>query len=83
MTVPCLTNIWFTSRRMSQPSMIIRSIARFFRMFSVSLTCSDFMPFNNFRSLILCPSMTNYYCEKVFLLSEDKTPHLYFHLLRF
>lgn len=38
--VPCLTKVWLVSRRISQPSMIIRSMARFFRMFSVSLTSS-------------------------------------------
>lgn len=39
-TVPCRTKVWLVSSRISQPSMIIRSIARFFRMFSVSLTSS-------------------------------------------
>lgn len=38
--VPCRTKVWLVSSRISQPSMIIRSIARFFRMFSVSLTSS-------------------------------------------
>lgn len=38
--LPCLTNVWLVSRRISQPSMIMRSIARFFLMFSVSLTSS-------------------------------------------
>ena len=37
---PCLTNVWLVSRRMSQPSTIMRSMARFLRMFSVSLTSS-------------------------------------------
>ncbi len=37
---PCLTKVWLVSRRISQPSTIIRSIARFFLMFSVSLTSS-------------------------------------------
>lgn len=37
---PCLTNVWLVSNRMSQPSTIILSMARFFRMFSVSLTSS-------------------------------------------
>ena len=37
---PCLTNVWLTSSKMSQPSTIILSIARFLRMFSVSLTSS-------------------------------------------
>jgi hypothetical protein len=36
--VPWRTNIWLTSNNMSQPSTIIRSMARFLRMFSVSLT---------------------------------------------
>ena len=39
--VPCLTNIWLTSSSMSQPSIIIRSMARFLRIFSVSLTCGE------------------------------------------
>lgn len=38
--VPCLTKVWLVSSRISQPSMIMRSMARFFRMFSVSLTSS-------------------------------------------
>lgn len=38
--LPCLTKVWLVSSRISQPSMIIRSMARFFRMFSVSLTSS-------------------------------------------
>lgn len=38
--IPCLTKVWLVSRRISQPSMIMRSMARFFRMFSVSLTSS-------------------------------------------
>lgn len=38
--LPCLTKVWLVSRRISQPSTIIRSIARFFLMFSVSLTSS-------------------------------------------
>ena len=38
--LPCLTNVWLVSRRISQPSTIMRSIARFFLMFSVSLTSS-------------------------------------------
>lgn len=38
--VPCLTKVWLVSRRISQPSIIMRSMARFFRMFSVSLTSS-------------------------------------------
>lgn len=38
--IPCLTNVWLVSRSTSQPSTIIRSIARFFLMFSVSLTSS-------------------------------------------
>lgn len=37
---PCLTKVWLVSSRMSQPSTIILSMARFFRMFSVSLTSS-------------------------------------------
>lgn len=37
---PCLTKVWLVSSRISQPSMIILSIARFFRIFSVSLTSS-------------------------------------------
>lgn len=37
---PCLTKVWLVSRRISQPSMIMRSMARFLRMFSVSLTSS-------------------------------------------
>lgn len=36
--VPWRTKTWLTSRRISQPSTIIRSTARFFRKFSVSLT---------------------------------------------
>lgn len=38
--LPCLTKVWLVSRRISQPSTIIRSMARFFLMFSVSLTSS-------------------------------------------
>lgn len=38
--IPCLTNVWLVSSSTSQPSTIIRSIARFFLMFSVSLTSS-------------------------------------------
>lgn len=38
--IPCLTKVWLVSSRISQPSMIMRSMARFFRMFSVSLTSS-------------------------------------------
>lgn len=38
--LPCLTNVWLVSRRISQPSTIMRSIAKFFLMFSVSLTSS-------------------------------------------
>lgn len=37
---PCLTNVWLTSSKISQPSMIILSMDRFFLMFSVSLTSS-------------------------------------------
>lgn len=37
---PCLTKVWLVSSRISQPSIIMRSMARFFRMFSVSLTSS-------------------------------------------
>lgn len=37
---PCLTKVWLVSSRISQPSVIMRSMARFFRMFSVSLTSS-------------------------------------------
>lgn len=39
-TVPCLTKVWLVSSRISHPSIIILSIARFFRIFSVSLTSS-------------------------------------------
>lgn len=38
--LPCLTKVWLVSRRISQPSTIMRSMARFFLMFSVSLTSS-------------------------------------------
>lgn len=38
--LPCLTKVWLVSRRISQPSTIMRSIARFFLIFSVSLTSS-------------------------------------------
>lgn len=38
--LPCRTNTWFTSSKISQPSTIIRSTARFFRKFSVSDTSS-------------------------------------------
>lgn len=38
--LPCLTKVWLVSRRISQPSTIILSMARFFLMFSVSLTSS-------------------------------------------
>lgn len=38
--LPCLTKVWLVSRRISQPSTIMRSIAKFFLMFSVSLTSS-------------------------------------------
>ena len=40
-SVPCLTNIWLTSSKMSHPSTIILSMAKFLRMFSVSLTWSS------------------------------------------
>lgn len=40
MTLPCLTKTWFTSSSISQPPSIMRSIAKFLRMFSVSLTSS-------------------------------------------
>lgn len=38
--LPCRTKTWFTSSRISQPSTIIRSTARFLRRFSVSETSS-------------------------------------------
>lgn len=38
--LPWRTKVWLVSRRISQPSVIIRSMARFLRMFSVSLTSS-------------------------------------------
>ena len=41
--VPWRTKTWLTSSKMSQPSTIILSIARFFRMFSVSETCSKML----------------------------------------
>lgn len=40
--LPCLTKTWLTSSNISQPSTIMRSMARFFLMFSVSLTCKIF-----------------------------------------
>ena len=41
--VPWRTKTWLTSSKMSQPSTIILSIARFFRMFSVSETCNKML----------------------------------------
>lgn len=38
--LPCRTKTWLTSSRISQPSTIIRSTAKFFRRFSVSETSS-------------------------------------------
>lgn len=38
--LPCRTNVWLVSKRISHPSTINRSIAKFLRMFSVSLTSS-------------------------------------------
>lgn len=74
---PCLTNVWLVSNRMSQPSTIILSMARFFLMFSVSLTSSCIILTKNPEqsSSVLCRYIISYnYSRNVRTLTLTAPP---------
>ena len=84
--VPCLMNIWLTSKRMSQPSTIIRSMAKFFRMFSVSLTWlskdGNAIRWNVFWILFGLTSPVRIWCSRTWIQNVTCIPDSDTYLLR-
>lgn len=70
--LPCLTNVWLVSRRISQPSTIMRSIARFFLMFSVSLTSSCMILRTRRHVIILVSSVKHVICPQFHSINHSK-----------